>query len=365
MLKRTLLDIVYARRLHVKRVVSIAGRMLPAPLFRPLRAAAEQIAFRARPEYQGDTLPPIFHYWSQRHFGTRGRAASIASPEQFYFDEIFAAAQPGAALRILSVGSGACAMEIALASRLSDSGIDAHVACVDFNASLLRNAAQVARQKGLGDRLSFLELDCNRQPRFPVSDVILVNQFFHHVQDLEGFCKALAAALVEGGRLLSSDIIGRDGHLLWPDVEAEVARFWNALPATQRMDRYFGRCEARYRPVDHSAYSNEGIRAQDVVACLLEVFDFEVFFTFGGSIMPFVERRVGFNFDPALAEDRGLIDRIDEADQAALSAGRYPPSNMVAALRHKGMATRRLHVPISPAQYLQATMTQKAKAAMA
>jgi len=54
MLKRTLLDIVYARRLHAKRAVSFAGRMLPAPLFRPLRAAAEQIAFRARPEYQGD-----------------------------------------------------------------------------------------------------------------------------------------------------------------------------------------------------------------------------------------------------------------------------------------------------------------------
>jgi SAM-dependent methyltransferase len=364
MLKRTLLDIVYARRLHAKRAVSFAGKLLPAPLFRPLRAVAEQVAFRARPEYQGDTLPPIFHYWSQRHFNTRGRRANIASPEQFYFDEIVAAAGQGdAPLRLLSVGSGACALEIALAARLKAAGIGVHVTCVDFNAALLRSAAQSARRNGVGDAMSFLELDCNRQPRFPASDVILVNQFFHHVEDLEGFCASLGDALADAGRLLTSDIIGRNGHLLWPDVEADVQDFWNRLPPAQRVDRYFGTRQQRYRPMDHSAYSNEGIRAQDVVACLSRVFDFEVFFTFGGSIMPFIERRIGFNFDPGAPEDRELIDRIDATDHAALAGGRYPPSNMIAALRKKGLATRRVHEPLSPEQFLRAAAAQQAKVA--
>ena len=279
-----------------------------------------------------------------------------------YFNEIEDAVKVGSApLAVLSVGSGSCGMEIALAAKLKSVGLNARITCIDFNAELLRIAAAHSASQGLSDAMAFVELDCNRHPQFPASDVIIVNQFFHHVENLEGFCAGLQRALSAEGRLLTSDIIGRNGHMLWPDVEAEVLRFWDELPRQQHMDRYFGKIQSRYRPMDHAAYSNEGIRAQDIVACLVDTFDFEVFFTFGGSIMPFVERRIGFNFDPENAADRLFIDRVDAQDVAALLAGKYPPSNMIATMRQKGRAQRRVYDPISPEEYLRSAAAQKGK----
>jgi 2-polyprenyl-3-methyl-5-hydroxy-6-metoxy-1,4-benzoquinol methylase len=361
-IKQTMLAALYRQRLHAKRALSFAGKVLPKPMFEPLRAIAEQVVFRARPEHQADTLPPIFHYWSQRHLEPRAQRAGISSAEDLYLSEIRrAATTTRATLAILSVGSGACDMEIALAARLKQEDISAHLTCIDFNADLLRHASKQAAERGLSDALSFVELDCNRHPQFPASDVIIVNQFFHHVENLEDFCAGLRRALSADGRLVTSDIIGRNGHMLWPDVEAAVLRFWMELPDAQRMDRYFGKIQRKYRPMDHSAYSNEGIRAQDVVACLADAFDFELFFTFGGSIMPFVERRIGFNFDPDVAADRLFIDRVDAEDTAALNAGNYPPSNMIATLRHKGRVERPVFDPIAPADYLLGTALQKGK----
>jgi hypothetical protein len=130
------------------------------------------------------------------------------------------------------------------------------------------------------------------------------------------------------------------------------------LPVDKRMDRHFGKVLTSYRPINHAAYSNEGVRAQDVVGCLLAEFDFELFFSFGGAIVPFIERRIGFNFDPQLPQDRALIDRVQAVDAEALSTARYPAANMIAALRHKGTVIQPVYEPMSPDQHVQLTRLQ-------
>lgn len=209
--------------------------------------------------------------------------------------------------------------------------------------------------------MGFAVYDCNKLPDSLIGDIIIVNQFFHHVEELEAFCEGLSKALAPEGRLLSSDVVGRNVHLLWPDTEAAVQRFWADLPQEKRMDRYYGKAHRIYRPVDHAAYSNEGVRAQDVVGCLADQFEFEVFYTFGGSVMPFVERRIGFNFDPANPDDQSFIDRIHEEDARALSDQEYPAVNMIAAMRHRGHARRRVFVPVSPSEHVRLTRSQRAK----
>ncbi|MFZ2236869.1 MAG: hypothetical protein WBP11_03025 [Dokdonella sp.] len=81
-------EAIYRHRLLGKRIIANMGRWLPAWLFRPLRSAAEQLAFRVRPDYQSGTLPPIFHYWSGRYIAPIMERSGIGSPEHFYFDEI-------------------------------------------------------------------------------------------------------------------------------------------------------------------------------------------------------------------------------------------------------------------------------------
>lgn len=356
----------YRHRLIAKRTIAALAKVLPATAARRLRALAERAAFNMTPQYQGETLPPIFGYWSSRFLAPDARRLGIDSPEAFFLSRILQnASHSGTPVRVLSAGAGACDMEVAFAEQLKAAGVQVHIICIDFNPTLMRRAAATAQARQVSALMTFESRDCNLPFKLPPQDVIIVNQFFHHVTELETFCASLRRSLAAEGVLLSSDIIGRNGHQLWPDVETVVQEAWTTLPANNRHDRHFNTTSPRYRPINHAAYSNEGVRAQDVVACLLAEFDFELFFSFGGAIMPFVERRIGFNFDPQLAEDRALIDCVHVIDAEALADGRYPAANMIAALRHKGGAAQPVFEPITPQQHVELTREQQMKAATA
>jgi SAM-dependent methyltransferase len=358
--------LAYRHRLAGKRAVTALSRVLPAAASQRLRALAERVAFNLTPQYQGDTLPGIFGYWSRRHLSPDAQRLGIGSPEALYLRHILRhAATSSAPVRVLSLGCGAASMEIALAEHLREAGVPARITCVDFNPSLLRSATREARSRELGALMVFVDQDCNLPFDLGPQEVIIVNQFFHHVTSLETFCASLRQSLVPKGVLISSDIVGRNGHQLWPDVESRVQQFWQTLPEAKRFDRYYDAVQPRYRSVDHSAYSNEGVRAQDVVGCLLAEFDFELFFGFGGAVIPFIERRVGFNFDANNADDCALIDAVHADDAAALSAGRYPAANMIAVLRHKGTVVAPVHEPVSPERHVALTREQLAKTVQA
>ncbi|MCW8807233.1 MAG: class I SAM-dependent methyltransferase [Rhodanobacter sp.] len=356
----------YRHRLPAKRAIALLARTLPTPASRRLLAMAERLAFSVTPQYQGETLPPIFNFWAGHFLAPDAQRLGIESPESFFLERIRRSAADGTRpVRVLSVGTGSCNMEIELAARLQAEGVAARITCFDFNPALMRRAAAMAQARGVAVTMTFEARDCNLPFELPGQDIIIVNQFFHHVTELETFCQSLRRSLATHGALLSSDIVGRNGHQLWPDVETVVQEAWATLPASQRHDRHFNTASERYRPIDHAAYSNEGARAQDIVACLLAEFDFELFFSFGGAIMPFVERRIGFNFDPQQDADRAWIERIHTIDAAALAAGRYPAANMIAALRHKGCAGQAVFEPVSPQQHADLTRQQQAKAEMA
>lgn len=359
----SLSTLAYRHRLIAKRTIAALAKVLPATASRRLRALAERAAFNMTPQYQGETLPPIFGYWSSRFLAPDAHRLGIDSPKAFFLNRILKSASNGSApVRVLSAGAGACNMEVALAEQLKATGVQVHITCIDFNPTLMHRAAATAQTRQVSALMTFDARDCNLPFELPPQDVIIVNQFFHHVTALETFCRSLRDSLAPQGTLLSSDIIGRNGHLLWPDVEAEVQRVWAELPAAKRHDRHFNAIQTRYRPIDHAAYSNEGVRAQDIVGCLLAEFDFELFFSFGAAIVPFIERRIGFNFDPMQADDQTLIDRIHALDAAALSTGRYPAANMIAALRHKGGVTQSpVHEPITAEQHVALTEQQRAQ----
>jgi SAM-dependent methyltransferase len=352
----------YRHRAPAKRAIVALRRLLPAPLARRFMLAMEKVAFTLTPAHQGDTLPPAFHLWSQRWVRPKFERLGATSPEDLYRVEIRRHARSLAdrELRIASLGAGACDLELRLMQWLGENGIDARMDCVDLNPTLMQAGEARARELGLSGRMRFIAADATGFHASETYDVLVVNQFFHHVADLEGFCAALARLLAPDGVLLSSDVVGRNGHLPWPDVEAQVQAFWRELAPGQTVDRGDGKRKPHYQAMNHAAYSNEGVRAQDVVACLAQAFDFEVFLTFGAAIMPFVERRFGFNF-AADGADAELLERIAATDEARVRRGDYPASNMFAVLRHRGGATRQDFAPISPQQHVVLTQAQLAK----
>jgi 2-polyprenyl-3-methyl-5-hydroxy-6-metoxy-1,4-benzoquinol methylase len=352
-LPKIVLDYAYRKRILAKRAIAMLDRVLPSAWGRRLRGWAELLAFRVVPQYQGETLPPIFHYWSERYVRPLLSAHGFESPEDFYLKQLMAEAdRTSGRLRILSLGAGGCSLEINLAQTLKASGVAFMFECVDINGGLMQAAGRHAESAGVADAMRFTTSDCNSVLGERGDDVIIVNQFFHHVEDLEVMAAGIARSLAPTGMLLTSDIVGRNGHLLWPSIEKVVQERWTRLSKRQRFDRFTNKALDRYRPENHAAYSNEGVRAQDIIRVLSDHLDFELFLTYAGTIVPFVERRIGFNFDPTSEADRAFIDSVADADRNAIARGDYPGTNMVAVLRRRGAATAAVFDPVSPADHI-------------
>src|SRR5690606_22887677 len=139
----------HRHRLPAKRLVTGLVRVLPGSAGRRLRALAEQVAFRVRPEYQGDTLPPIFHFWSGRFLHPVLQDHGIGSPESFYLLKILGTQAAGPILRVVSYGAGSCALELDIAEALRDRGVAFEMTCVDFNEAPLHRASAGASSRGL------------------------------------------------------------------------------------------------------------------------------------------------------------------------------------------------------------------------
>src|SRR6185312_5270613 len=201
---------IYRHRLLAKRVIATAVRVLPESASRHLLALAERAAFSVTPQYQGDTLPPICHYWTGRYLADEARRLGFGSAEALYRDRIVQrSGETGKPVRVASAGCGAAGMEIELARGLKSDGIPVLITCFDFNPGLMRHAADMAQAADVADTMRFEVRDCNQPFALPEQDVIIVNQFFHHVTALETFCASLRQSLAPAGVLLSSDIIGR------------------------------------------------------------------------------------------------------------------------------------------------------------
>ena len=346
----------YERRRHIKRLLSFLITITPGFVGRKIALVSENFAFKLSPDYQGDTLPPIFHYWSNKFLHPILLKHGYESPEDFYRKQLLSAASltTGRPMKVMSLGSGAASLELGLLQFLASNDIDASMLCVDLNKELMIQAKQNAISSGLHS-FEFELFDCNKSMPSGTFDVILVNQFFHHVANLELFCELLEERLSQNGMIITSDIVGRNGHVLWPSVDTVVQTAWGKLSTDQKFDAYFGKSMHSYRSVNHAAYSNEGVKAQEVVEQLLRHFDFELFLTYGAAIIPFVERRIGFNFSTENPEARSLVDSIALSDQENISAAKYPASNMLALLRKKGFAGERVHDPISPELHSELT----------
>lgn len=340
-------------------------RHLPPPMLAIARKArrlrgyrgrvADEVARFAACENVHD-LPPIFHYWSNRYLRPTLETFGFSHPDAF-FERYLAAAYEGAAQgprRFVSIGAGNCDTEVRLAAALLAKGQhDFTIECVDLNAAMLKRGVAAARAAGVGARIVPVEQDFNRwQPR-GMYDAVLANQALHHVLELETLFDAIHGALARGGLFIASDIIGRNGHLRWPEARRIVDEFWQELPRGHRYNRQLSRQEDRFDDWDCSIGGFEGIRAQDILRLLVDRFQFDLFLGFANVVDPFIDRSFGPNFDAQSDWDRTFIDRLHARDEAELCSGRIKPTHMLAVLRREAGGDC-LHLPgRSPAQSIR------------
>jgi SAM-dependent methyltransferase len=300
-----------------------------------LKLLIEQANFAGMDEVHAD-LPPIYLYWNERFLVPMFRQFGFESVEDFYFQELVRALRGRAApaQRVLSVGSGNGEFEVLLARRLVDAGLrDFRIDCMDINDRMQQRARSLAAAAQVGPHIAPLKADFNDwRPAAPGYAVVLANQSLHHVVNLEGLYESIRAALLPDGVFLVADMIGRNGHMRWPEALAIVDEYWQELPAAYRHDHLLGTTQEHYVNFDCSKAGFEGIRAQDVLPLLIGRFHFRLFVPFGNVIDPFVDRGIGPNFDPARPWDREFIDRVHARDVREMLAGTIKPTHMMAVL---------------------------------
>lgn len=311
------------------------------------RLAREREIFNDQVEVHD--LPAIFHYWSNTHLRPQLEQFGFSNPDQF-FALFLASAIHNAGNqhhRFASVGCGNCDTEIRVAALLVEQGIrNFSIDCLDINAEMLERGESAANEAGVTAHIRTQLTDFNIwQPEPGSYSAVMANQSLHHVVDLENLFSVIELALAPEGRFLTSDMIGRNGHMRWPEAMSIVHEYWRELPETYRWNRQLKRHEELYEFWDCSNEGFEGIRAQDILPLLIERFDFELFLPFGNVIDPFIDRSFGGNFDAESAADRDLIDRIHARDVAEMRAGTITPTHLIAVMRKRPFDGECLHPP--------------------
>jgi SAM-dependent methyltransferase len=309
----------------------VLNAWLPAPVLRALRGLAEKLKYRD--DAAVHDLPPVYLYWSQRHLLPMMQEMGYES-----FDDSFlqhtARFRDRERINVVSIGCGNCELEIRLARALLDKGFDnLCFECVEFNGAMLERGKEEARKQSVDHVMLFTQADIARWNPQTKYEVVLASQFLHHVPALESLFDTIHSTLSDDGLFIINDIIGRNGHMRWPEALELVNTLWAQLDDTHKFHHLHGQINREFVNWDCSLTGFEGIRAQDILPLLLERFFFESFFAFGNLIDVFTDRPYGPNFDVNNPADLAFIDRVQELDQVSLASGRIKPTHVLAALR--------------------------------
>jgi len=303
-------------------------------------------------------LPEIFHYWSERHLRRKLSPFGFGSANEMFLERQCRRGGNGTR-HFVSIGSGNCDLEVQIAGRLVAAQCgDFVIECLDLNPAMLDRGRRAAEAAGLSCHLAFTETDLNSWTAARGYDAVMANQSLHHMVNLEGLFAEVKGSLLPDGRFIISDMIGRNGHLRWPEALTIVHEYWRKLPPSYRVNRRTGAYEELFEDWDCSVEGFEGVRSQDILPLLECNFHFEVFLPFGNAIDPFVDRTFGPNFRAAAEWDRNFIDQVHVRDEFEIGAGRIKPTHMLAVATLEPRETPLLFSPaLTPAACIRDPLT--------
>lgn len=314
-------------------IVRLLYKILPKAWGYRLRLLAEQLKYKS--VIQVNDTPPIMSYYEKKYLVPSFRTFGFETTQEFLFQRIKRACDGakarGTQCRVLSVGAGNCDLEASIAHELFRAGAEGYVIeCTDINCAMLERGKRTAEDKGIRDHLLFRQADIANWRPDQQYDVIMTTQFLHHVVHLEKLFDNVKSALLPWGHFLVVDMIGRNGHMRWPEALTVVEALWNELPEKYKFHHLHKKTYRSFVNWDCSVATMEGIRAQDILPLLLRRFYFELFIGHSNIIDVFVDRPFGPNFDPNVEWDRNFIDRVQALDSELLGKGVVKPTQMIA-----------------------------------
>jgi ubiquinone/menaquinone biosynthesis C-methylase UbiE len=284
-------------------------------------------------------LPAIFHVWSTRYVTPKVEevlSTSLKAIEEFYAIYIrrYAEENPSDPVTIASIGAGNGDFEVRIAKILKSLGVERfRFQCMDVNPAMLERGREAAAKENLADHFEFLEIDVSKWSPLKPIPIVMAHHSLHHILELETTFANVKRAIGANGYFLSCDMIGRNGHMRWPEALEIVHDIWRTMPDRYKYNHQLKRFEELYENWDCSTEGFEGIRAQDILPLLVKLFKFEAFVAFGNISDLFVDRGFGHNLSPSNEEDVAFINRIGELNDTLISEGKIKPTQMIAVMR--------------------------------
>ena len=117
-------------------------------------------------------------------------------------------------------------------------------------------------------------------------------------------------------------MIGRNGHMRWPEAMDVIPSLWKYLAQSHKFSHQLKRIEHGYVNWGCSSKSFDGTRAQDILPELVKSFQFDLFLGFCSLVDIFIDRGFGPNFDVESEWDRLFVDRFMNWASTCLNAAR-------------------------------------------
>jgi 2-polyprenyl-3-methyl-5-hydroxy-6-metoxy-1,4-benzoquinol methylase len=279
-------------------------------------------------------LPDIFFCFS--HYFLRPamlEVFSVESVNDFYINAAIEVSDRfSKPCRILSVGCGDGVIEMSLAASILEKyGGNFTFECVDLSPVLIERFQESVVVQGLEKHVIPRVDDLNKAAPVECYDVIMANQSLHHIMELEHIFDFIFKSLNNNGIFVTSDMIGRNGHMRWTEASAFLQVVWPLLSEKQRYHHQLQRFdEQRFEDHDCSEFGFEGIRAQDVLSEVLKKFHPYKFIGTGGFIDVLIDRGYGPGFDLENTWDREFITAMCRLNEIMLDADVIKPTMMMA-----------------------------------
>ncbi len=299
------------------------------------RKILEQIRQYEHTENMHAQLSDIFRYWQEKYFKQRfTEIFSVNNHLEFYWKPFAQRIMETGNRNLISFGCGDAQVEVGVAKGLRKEGIDDFVFhCVELSPAQINRARAFVEKADLTGNFVFIEDDFNKWEsdgkKFAGA---MCHHALHHVMDLEHLIVAIKNALVRRGCFVSIDVIGRNGHMRWPEALKIIELIWRTLPQEKRYHHILKCVDKEYINRDCSTEGFEGIRSQDILPVLVEHFKFEKFLAFGNLVDVFTSRGFGANFDSKNELDTAFIDFIQYLNDLLIDLGHMKPTRMCAVM---------------------------------
>tara|TARA_R110002074_G_scaffold2285_19_gene13654 strand:- start:2722 stop:3744 length:1023 start_codon:yes stop_codon:yes gene_type:complete len=294
-----------------------------------------QIAQYASVENMHASLSDINTYWKKAHHGARFREATKTLNHIDLYAQAFKTGfERSGNTRAMSIGSGDGMVEVQVAQKLEALGVtDYEFHLLELSPIQNERARKMAKDANLSGKFVTFDADLSEWKATTTYGAAMAHHSLHHVMGLEHLFDEVKSALDDGGTFATFDIIGRNGHMRWPETYEVVNALWHSLLEEKKKHAVLKWTSEDYRDHDCSTQGFEGIRAQDILPELIKRFEFHTFFAWGGLTDVFVGRGYGANFDPSVTADCKFIDLVDNLNEVLIENGTIKPTTLCAIMQ--------------------------------